>query len=312
MNEIRRHPVVWGNLPDGTPLEFSRITVDGSGHGLHVGFVGGVHGDEYEGPLALLDLAARLAELPLRGKVTILPFVNSPALWTATRTSPFDGANLARIFPGDTEGTLSHQLARAVWNEVRGMDALVDCHSGGIANTFAPVAGFYAAGGVITEQAAIRSRDLARATGLPLLWRLPATPGVLSREAAAAGIAVTGCEVGGRGDAQAGDVAIYLDAFLRVLAHLEMLDAAFAPAPHAPQQALHGDWIVAPAAGLLRKLVPVGSSVRRGTPCARIESPEGRTLAEIVAPDDGFILAERNVARVHAGDLAVLVAQILP
>jgi len=175
---------------------------------------------------------------------------------------------------------------------------------------FAPVAGFYGAGRDITSQTAGRSLEMARATGLPFLWHLPATPGVLSHEAAAAGIAVTGCEIGGRGAARAGDISLYLDAFLRVLSHLGVIDSSAAPPIAAPQRRLAGDWQIAPASGLFRTLMPLGVDVARGTPCARIETTEGTVLAELCAPHNGVILAERNLARVREGDLAVFVAEV--
>lgn len=310
MTSVQQQPVVWASLPDGTPLGFARIICHGSAPGPHVVFTGGVHGDEFEGPLALTDLARRLQGLPLHGQVTILPFVNTPALWAGTRTGPLDGVNLARIFPGQPDGSISHRLAQAIWQVVSQADALVDCHAGGVEMCFAPVAGFYDAGGAVTTQAAARSRDMANATGLPFLWHLPATPGVLSHEAAAAGIAVTGCEIGGRGAALPGDVSLYRDAFLRVLSRLGVIDPAAAPPVPGPRRSVAGDWQVAPVSGLLRTLVPLGADVAAGTPCARIETPDGTVLAELSAPHDGVILAERNLARVREGDLAVFVARV--
>jgi len=309
MNAVGRTEVAWGRLPDGTPLAFSRIDVNGGTDGPHVVFTGGVHGDEYEGPLALLDLVRSLSRLTLRGRVTILPFVNAPALWAGTRVSPIDGVNLARIFPGTAAGTLSHRLARAVWSVVETADALVDCHAGGVELSFLPVAGFYAAGGGIDAPSAAASRSLAEATGLANLWRLPPTAGVLSCEAAKHGIAVTGCEVGGRGGARPADVALYHDAFLRVLAARGLIDPA-APSVPAPR-GLGGDWRLAPASGLFRPMAALGATVAAGETIAQIEALDGEILAVLDAPHDGVVLAERNLARVREGDLAIFVAEVI-
>lgn len=312
---MRRHTHVWGRLPDGTELSFPVIEF-GAGH-PHAVFTAGVHGDEYEGPLALHDLARVLEGRALAGRVTILPFVNAPALWAGTRLSPLDGVNLARIFPGDAQGGPSARLAAAVWSHVAGADALFDCHSGGSEMCFIPVAGFYGpddggAGDGVSPEAAAASRGLAEATGIADLWHLPATPGVLSHMAARAGIAATGAEVGGRGRARPGDVAIYRAAFLRFLAHLGIVEASpEAPPPEAPPRVLGGDWTLAPEAGLFRVLAPLGAEVAAGTPLARIEAPGGAVLATLAAEHDGVILAERNLARVRAGDLATFVARVL-
>jgi len=307
---MRRHSHFWGQLPDGTGLSFPVIEL-GAGR-PHAVFTAGVHGDEYEGPLALHDLARALERRELAGRVTILPFVNAPALWAGTRLSPLDGVNLARIFPGDAQGGPSARLAAAVWSHVAGADALFDCHSGGSEMCFIPVAGFYGPGGGISVEAAAASRGLAEATGIVDLWHLPATPGVLSHEAARAGIAATGAEVGGRGGARPGDVAIYRAAFLRLLAHLGIVKAQGEAAPSAvPPRVLGGDWTLAPEPGLFRVLAPLGAEVTAGTPLARIEAPGGDVLATLEAAHDGVILAERNLARVRAGDLATFVARVL-
>ena len=61
----------------------------------------GVHGDEYEGPVAIADLLAALDPAALAGTLIALPVANPPAFAAGTRTSPLDGLNLARCFDGD-------------------------------------------------------------------------------------------------------------------------------------------------------------------------------------------------------------------
>jgi predicted deacylase len=304
MTAVTRRTISYAAQADGTPLTFPVIEITGTA-GPTLLFTGGIHGDEYEGPLALLDLARRLAEMPLRGRVLILPFVNGPALQAGTRLSPLDSANLARIFPGDPSGGTSARLAAAVWALLDGVDAVVDSHSGGTELCFLPVAGFYAAADGVPDVAARASRRLAEATGLPHLWQLPPQAGVLSHEAARRGIPVTGCEVGGRGHAAAADVTIYRDSYLRVLASQGMVDG---PVATAAQGVWQGNWTVSPASGLYRPLLPLGSAVATGTAIARIETPDGAVMADLMAPHDGLLLAERNLCRIREGDLAIFVA----
>lgn len=310
MARILRRSVVWGWLPDGAPLAFPLIEAEGERAGPTALFTGGIHGDEFEGPLALLDLARVLEGAELRGRVRIVPFANAPALAAGTRTGPLDGVNLARVFPGDAGGGPSARLAAALWALVAEADLLVDSHSGGTDLAFLPVAGFYEAGGGVGAEAAASSRAVAEQTGLADLWALPATPGVLSLEAARAGVTVAGCEVGGRGRARPSDVRLYRDAYLRVLAARGMVGPeGLGDVPAArPARLLRGDWVASPAAGLWRALRPLGAAVRRGEALARVESPLGEVLAVLEAPVDGVILAERNLARVREGDLGLLVA----
>ena len=65
-----------------------------SGAGPTVAFTGGNHGDEYEGPIALLKLARALAPSQISGRVIVIPALNFPAVMGGTRVSPIDGVNL--------------------------------------------------------------------------------------------------------------------------------------------------------------------------------------------------------------------------
>ena len=96
-------------------------------------------------------------------------------------------------------------------------------------------------------------------------------------------------------------MALYHDALLRALVHLGNLPEGAAPPPPPRQRVLSGDWMTAPASGLLRPLRDLGAAVRAGDSVARIEATGGDRLAVLEAPHDGVILAERNLARVSHG-----------
>ena len=94
----------WGNV-------MIPITVVRNGEGPTALLSGGNHGDEYEGITALLKLANRLQPEEMRGRVIIVPMLNHPAVLNGTRTSPLDGGNLNRAFPGHPAGTLTEKIA---------------------------------------------------------------------------------------------------------------------------------------------------------------------------------------------------------
>src|SRR3546814_1837196 len=80
------------------------ITVIRNGDGPTALFTGGNHGDEYEGPIAILDLARSLEPAEIGGRVILLPMMNFPAVRSGRRTSPIDSGNLNRLFPGKPDG----------------------------------------------------------------------------------------------------------------------------------------------------------------------------------------------------------------
>lgn len=129
-----RDDSAWGALM----IPFSVIR---NGDGPTALFVAGNHGDEYEGQLALRELALTLDPAAIRGRVIILPSLNYPAARAATRTSPIDGGNMNRIFPGRPDGGVTEKIADYVQAELIGLaDLVLDLHSGGRTLDFVPFA----------------------------------------------------------------------------------------------------------------------------------------------------------------------------
>ena len=92
----------------------------------------GVHGDEFEGQVALSRLAHELHPDMLEGQVILLPMANYPAAQEGTRTSPVDGVNLNRVFPGAPDGLPTYAIAHFIESELlTRADYLLDIHSGG-------------------------------------------------------------------------------------------------------------------------------------------------------------------------------------
>ena len=87
------------------------ICVVRNGSGPTALLTGANHGDEYEGPLALFDLARRLDPQDVSGTVIIVPAMNYPAFRSSTRTSPIDKGNMNRSFPGRPDGTVTQKIA---------------------------------------------------------------------------------------------------------------------------------------------------------------------------------------------------------
>lgn len=81
------------------------VVVIRNGTGPTVLLTGGVHGDEYEGPIALSELSRTLDPAEVQGRVVIMPAVNVPAVLADTRLSPFDNRGMNRSFPSNPRGT---------------------------------------------------------------------------------------------------------------------------------------------------------------------------------------------------------------
>ncbi len=116
------------------------IAVAKNGEGPTVLLTGGVHGDEYEGPIALLRLFQELDISQLQGRLIIVPAVNYPAFRAGTRTSPIDELNLNRAFPGSRNGTITEMIAHYITTELLPKaDYLFDLHAGGSSLQYIPL-----------------------------------------------------------------------------------------------------------------------------------------------------------------------------
>ena len=117
------------------------ITVAKNGEGPTALLTGGNHGDEYEGPIALFDLARSLKAEDVSGRVIVVPAMNYPAFRVGTRTSPIDKGNLNRAFPGSPDGTVTQKIADYFQRTLLPMaDIVLDFHSGGRTLDFVPFA----------------------------------------------------------------------------------------------------------------------------------------------------------------------------
>src|SRR5215471_4857029 len=108
------------------------ICVIRNGAGPSVLLMAGNHGDEYEGELSLARLIRKLDPAHMRGRVTVLPLANAPAVMAARRCSPLDGGNLNRAFPGDPQGLPTQRLAHFLETELFPRhDVVFDIQAGG-------------------------------------------------------------------------------------------------------------------------------------------------------------------------------------
>lgn len=103
-----------------------------NGRGPTVLLTGGVHGNEYEGPIAVSRLAQALKPEEVQGRVILMPAVNVPAVLANTRLTPIDERDINRCFPGDPRGSFSYMLAHFMDSVILPhVDVSVDLHTAG-------------------------------------------------------------------------------------------------------------------------------------------------------------------------------------
>jgi len=116
------------------------ILVAQRGRGPTLLLTGANHGDEYEGPVALMHLMHDQSALQqLNGRLIVVPALNFPAYLGAARTSPIDRGNLNRLFPGKRNGTPTEMIAHYVDTVLMPLaDVAIDLHAGGSSLNYLP------------------------------------------------------------------------------------------------------------------------------------------------------------------------------
>ena len=151
--------------------------VNGILDGPTVLVLSGIHGSEYIPIMATQRLAKDLDPSTLKGSVILVHIANLPAyLGRTVYTSPADGKNLNRIFPGIQNGTLSERIANFLVQEVYPLaNYVLDMHSGDANEQLGPsYTAYYAKAG--TPEVIQASKSIAIAFGLDLMvefqWEL--------------------------------------------------------------------------------------------------------------------------------------------
>ena len=290
-------------LPDGSPLRLTGLGVSGREPGPLVVVLAGVHGDEYEGILAIPEIYRQLEPAVLKGTMIAVPACNVPAFHTATRTSPIDGLNMARVFPGDPEGTITQRIAYWLGERImRHADLIIDLHSAGIAYNLPMLVGYYDPGDGVCR----RAREVAMNFGADVVWaHSDMGPGRTMSFAAEHGIAGVYTEAPGAGRVRPEDFETFVNGVLNSLQVMGMLEGL--PAAKPPTHRLRGSGdldhiIAANQSGLFVAHAQLLEDVRAGQLLGEVRNLAGQTVEEIRSPAAGVVITTRGLLRVHAGD----------
>jgi N2-acetyl-L-2,4-diaminobutanoate deacetylase len=289
------------------------VTVVRRGEGPTALLTGANHGDEYEGPIALYDLARKLSPDEVTGRVIIVPAMNYPAFAAGTRTSPIDRGNLNRSFPGRPDGSVTEKIADYFQRHLLPIaDYVLDFHSGGRTLDFLPYA---AAHELADKRQEERCFSAVAAFSAPYSMRMIEIDAVGMYDTAAEemGKVFVTTELAGGGTATARTTEIAKRGIANLLRHAGILAGA--------PQAAPTRWLDMPSAdcfgfsqddGLVEPLKDLGEEVRAGETVALIH-PIGRTgaaPAEHRVAADGILTARHFPGLVKAGDCLSVVASV--
>jgi predicted deacylase len=311
----RRLHLLVASMPDGQPLALPVLVARGRRPGPTLLASGAVHGDEYEGVIAIQDSFDALDVEAMAGCFVGVPVLNGPAFAAATREGAWDHLNLARVFPGSPDGSITQRIAHAFQAHLLpAADLYVDLHAGGNAYAIRELAGYMLRPDAVGE----RQRAAAIAFGLDLVWGTSPLPGRTLSAAADLGVPALYVELRGEGRALPADVAKARAGLRNLLALLGILPGAYPTAARLiieDESAGSGHLQLdhpSPAAGIFVPAVELWQPVERGQTLGSVRHPDGTTLAVVTAARAGRVLFVRTLPRVFAGDTVAFVLEVPP
>lgn len=296
------------------------ITVIKNGQGPTIYLSGGVHGDEFEGPIALMKLVRRLEANDVQGRLIITPCLNLPAVMAGKRCSPMDGLNLNRVFPGDPNGSVTEVIAHYVSSVLLPIcDVQIDLHSGGNTLDFIPFVQM------------IRSRDKALERRTLEACKVFGTPiGLLTTELDPAGNLETICdelgvmtiqsELGGGGTVSKTNVGYAETGAMNLLKYFGVIQGDIVkpqdqgrPPMRLMQFRNTSSYVMSPDDGLFEPFFELGDPCEKGNAIGQVHYPHHIEKPPwlVHATCDGTVLSKRPPGIVRRGDNVAIIAQDL-
>ena len=288
------------------------ITVVRHGQGATALFTGGNHGDEYEGPIALHDLALKLDPREITGRVIILPAMNYPAFQVGKRTSPIDGGNMNRSFPGRANGTVTEKIADYIHQTLLPMaNVVVDIHAGGKTLDFLPFAAAHILEDKAQQQQCVRAMLAFNAPYSMMLTEID-NVGMFDTAVEAQGKVFVTTELGGGGTATAHTVAIAKKGLRNILIHADIIKGKPQTSPTIMLTTDDDSFVLCEHDGFVEMMMTLGDPVEKGD-CIACIWPPGRTGVAAVpyhASRSGILTARHFPVPIKPGDCLAVIAQV--
>jgi hypothetical protein len=305
--------------PNRDPFVLWRAAFGAEAGRPRVAFVSGLHGEELNGPVALALLNQFLeqvvrgtaTEYRLKGRVLILPVVNTFGYNAAGRAWPFDQTDVNRMFPGYVRGETTQRIAAAVEAACEGCDFAVDLHSSNEKVLEVPQVRVYGADAATVER--------ARSFGLDFVWSRRVTPSVRAQFSWALAQRGAGAFVVQAGVARQVDLEAcrqVMQALVRFLCASGTLEGPSEPPRSARPWVFDNAqvaFVYGTRAGLFLPQVKPGARVAEGTTLGTVIGVlEGEVRERVRSPCLGTVISLRNYPVVYEGELLARVAAPVP
>jgi N-alpha-acetyl-L-2,4-diaminobutyrate deacetylase len=245
----------------------------------------------------------------------MIPAMHLPAVLAGTRTSPIDGRDLNRSFPGDPTGSFAQVLAHYVDTALLPLcDFQMDLHSGGFSTTLEPCTVVHD-----LDDKKLMNKSLAAVNAfnapITLILKEPNAGPTLLAAAERRGIPASSSELGGNARVGIPNLAITERGIRNVLKYHGVLDGKPELDPRYGASRLmtvpgFDNYVFAPANGLWQPAHECGATVKAGQVAGWmhfVEQPS-RPAVKLVFKASGLLWCMRTYAKALEGDPLCVVA----
>ena len=279
---------------------------------------GGTHGNEYEGQVGVKRLCTDLNPEQMAGRLVLMPQLSESACVANSRTSPLDGVNMNRAFPGNPRGTVSSRIANFVKTRIFPLGRIViDIHAGGMEGAFPHCTSFHPIADP-AQRAEIAEVSQLFDTGFALIYASTMASGLLTDEAEAEGKVTVGSELGAGASTDRLGVRHAYDGVKNVLRHYGLLEGEIEkirPAGSEPVRLIKADqldaYVPCPRNGVWEPVAQPGEAVARGELLGRLHdfSDHSSAALDIFAPRAGWVAMLHLGSRPVKGQTLFVVAE---
>lgn len=257
----------------------------------------GVHGGEYVGIQAAIELSQKLKIQKVAGTIIIVKVINVPAFERRNGSMGLtDGKNLNREFPGNPKGTEMERLAWAVSHELQPVaDYYIDLHSG---DDYEQLTSYVYYAGMADEKTFSQSRRMAEQVDVPYMVRSNVASGGAYNYAASQGIPSILIERGGMGAWTSEEVRSTRRDVRNILCHLGIYQGKKDYRTYYPLDVTDICYQDASRDGLWYPFKKPGDMIREGEILGEVRDYEGGLLELSVAEYDGVILYQTGTLQV--------------
>ena len=287
------------------------ITVIKNGVGPTALLTGANHGDEYEGPIALMELAVTLKPEDIEGRVIIVPAMNYPAFRAGTRTSPIDRGNMNRSFPGSPSGTVTEKIADYFQTVLLPEASIVlDFHSGGRTLDFISFASAHVLESKEQQAACVAAVEAFNAPYSMIMLEID-NVGMYDTSVEDQGKIFVTTELGGGATSTARSNAIAKKGVRNVLKHAGIMKGELEIAPSVMLDMPDNDcFVFCEDEGMFEAMKNLGDPVEKGEMVARVWPADrtGKPPIDYYANRSGMLVSRHCPGLIKPGDCMAVVA----